>query len=109
MPHTYHNQVFTDGVLQSEDVQILDDALFARDDAQDRLRALKAAATLTAWADDADTAATAEQAAFDGWGAATAAQKDAANKALHGRMATTYTRLAIFFRRFADILEGMDL
>lgn len=108
MTRTYRNQVFRNGVLQLEEVVDLPDALFTKDDARERVRAVRAAATLEAWAVDADQASTAEQAIFDGWNTATAAQKDAANKALHGRMATTYTRLAIFFRRFADVLEDID-
>jgi hypothetical protein len=108
MPRTYRNQVFVSGVLQSEDVVSLSDALFATDDARARLRAIKIAATLDAWAADARTASAAEQAASDGWSGFTAAQKDTANKALHTRMAVTFDRLATFFDRFGDVLVGLD-
>jgi hypothetical protein len=108
MPRTYRNQNFQNGTLQSENIVVLDDALFGADDARVRLKQVYAA--LNAWAADARTASAAEQAASDGWGAFTAGQKDTANKALHTRMAVMFDRLALFFDRFADILidRGYD-
>ena len=105
---TAFDEEYRDGVLINRVERTISDAEIKRRDAPLRLRT--AYTVLQAWADDARQAATAEQAASDGWATATAGQKDAANRALHTRMAVTFDRLATFFERFADVLlkDGLD-
>lgn len=107
MPVTVYDDVYEGGVRTSRTARVISDAELLKRDAPARLR--QSYSALTQWASDARAAATAEQAASDGWALATAGQKDTANKALHTRMAVTFDRLATFFDRFADVLIQQEL
>jgi hypothetical protein len=107
MPDTAFDDVFQNGVRISRTPRTVSDAEIKRNTAPARLQL--AYLVLDQWAEDARAAGVAEQVIVDGWAAATAAQKDVANRQLHARMAVTFDRLAIFFERFADLLIQQSL